>query len=85
MVCLRPGVTADPSDHAQWSVRLGVDANMREIAAKFSGSELAITGKRNEGRGTERVQADLLAVARVKSKVGTASSSVRSAPREGYI
>jgi hypothetical protein len=39
------GVDPDPADHAQWDIKLGEDANMRSISAKFGGNDLKITGK----------------------------------------
>lgn len=39
--CLFWGCT----DHAQWDIKLGEDANLKSVNAKFTGKELRVTGK----------------------------------------
>lgn len=33
------------SDHAQWDIKLGEDANLKSVNAKFTGKELRVTGR----------------------------------------
>lgn len=32
-------------DHAQWDIKLGEDANLKSVNAKFTGKELRVTGR----------------------------------------
>jgi hypothetical protein len=40
--CKRPQLMAD---HAQWDIKLGDDANMKSITAKFGGHDLKVTSE----------------------------------------